>query len=330
MLPKQVEIVEVGPREGFQFEGISRPEAIAFDDKLALIAALAATGVKTLQIVSFVHPKQVPQMADAERIVEALQPVSGVTYTGIYLNDVGLRRAIANPKLALVPDLVLSASEAFALRNQKRTLDEDAQAARRMGALYRDLGVTVTTGNVMAAFGCNYEGPIPLTRVLERIGTLSDIAEETGGRLSILNLADTMGWADPTLIRHTVAAVRERWPATRIGLHLHDTRGLGLANVYAALVDGVDRFECAVGGLGGCPFAGHAGAAGNVATEEVVFLCDRLGVSTGIDLARLLDAGRLAERAVGHPLPSRLLRSGVEIGLQKAVQESERLRSSSL
>jgi hydroxymethylglutaryl-CoA lyase len=313
MLPKSVEIVEVGPREGFQFEGIGRPDAITFDHKLALIDALGRTGLKAIQIVSFVHPKQVPQMADAERILEALQQEPGVAYTGIYLNDVGLKRARNSPKLTLIPDIVLSASEAFALRNQRRTLAEDAVAARQMGALYREFGLAVTVGNVMAAFGCNYEGPIPLERVLDRVSVLSDIAGETGGCLELVNLADTMGWADPNLIKRTVTAIRERWPDTRIGLHLHDTRGLAIANVYAALLEGVDRFESAIGGLGGCPFAGHSGAAGNVATEEVAFLCARLGIATGIDLDLLLDAAALAETMVGHPLPSRLARAGVHL-----------------
>jgi hydroxymethylglutaryl-CoA lyase len=313
MLPKSVEIVEVGPREGFQFEGMGRPDAITFDHKLALIDALGRTGLKAIQIVSFVHPKQVPQMADAERILEALQQEPGVAYTGIYLNDVGLKRARNSPKLTLIPDIVLSASEAFALRNQRRTLAEDAVAARQMGALYREFGLAVTVGNVMAAFGCNYEGPIPLERVLDRVSVLSDIAGETGGCLELVNLADTMGWADPNLIKRTVTAIRERWPDTRIGLHLHDTRGLAIANVYAALLEGVDRFESAIGGLGGCPFAGHSGAAGNVATEEVAFLCARLGIATGIDLDLLLDAAALAETMVGHPLPSRLARAGVHL-----------------
>jgi hydroxymethylglutaryl-CoA lyase len=313
MLPKNVEIVEVGPREGFQFEGIGRPDAITFDHKLALVDALGRTGLKTIQIVSFVHPKQVPQMADAERILEALQQAPGVAYTGIYLNDVGLKRARNSPQLTLVPDIVLSASESFALRNQRRTLAEDAVAARRMGALYREFGLAVTVGNVMAAFGCNYEGPIPLERVLDRVSVLSDIARETGGRLELVNLADTMGWADPNLIKRTVTAIRERWPDTRIGLHLHDTRGLAIANVYAALLEGIDRFESAIGGLGGCPFAGHSGAAGNVATEEVAFLCARLGIATGIDLDLLLNAAALAETVVGHPLPSRLARAGVHL-----------------
>jgi hydroxymethylglutaryl-CoA lyase len=311
MFPEAVEIVEVGPREGFQYEGIGRPDAIALDAKLRLIDALGRTGVTTMQIVSFVHPKLVPQMADAAEILARLEPAPGVRYTGIALNDVGLRRALASGKLTVIPDLVLSASEAFALRNQNRDLAGDAAAARAMAALYRENGLAVTTGNVMAAFGCNDEGAIPLERVLERVAVLAAIAEESGGRLALLNLADTMGWADPGLIRRTVEALRARWPRTRIGLHLHDTRGLGLANVHAALELGVDRFETAIGGLGGCPFAGIAGAAGNVATEEVAFLCARLGIATGLDLAALLDAAQVAESVVGHPLASRLARAGL-------------------
>jgi len=311
VLPAAVEIVEVGPREGFQFEGIGRPDAITVADKIRLIDALGATGVRTMQIVSFVHPKQVPQMADAERILDALVPVPGIRYTGISLNDVGLKRLAASPKLTMIPELVLSASEAFALRNQKRDLAEDADAARRMGDTYRALGRPVTVGNIMAAFGCNDEGPIALGRVLERADILCDIAAATGGRLELLNLADTMGWADPGLVQRSVRALRARWPSMRIGLHLHDTRGLAVANVYAALEEGIDRFETAIGGLGGCPFAGNAGAAGNVATEEVAFLCQRLGVATGLDLDALLSAAAVAEAVVGHGLASRLARSGL-------------------
>jgi hydroxymethylglutaryl-CoA lyase len=312
--PNAIEIVEVGPREGFQFEGIGRPDAISVTDKLRLIDALGATGVKTIQIASFVHPKLVPQMADAEQVLGALTPAQGVAYTGIYLNDAGLKRALGCANLTLVADLVLSASEAFALRNQKRDLEGDAAAARAMAETYVAAGHKVTTGNIMAAFGCNFEGPIALDRVLERIETLHEIAAATGGEIAVLNLADTMGWADPALIEKTVTAVRARFANARIGLHLHDTRGLGIANVYAGLRNGVDRFETAIGGLGGCPFAGLKGAAGNVATEEVALLCRRLGVATGLDLTALLAAAEIAESVVGHKLASRLAGAGLPPG----------------
>jgi hydroxymethylglutaryl-CoA lyase len=166
----------------------------------------------------------------------------------------------------------------------------------------------------MAAFGCNFEGPIATERLLERAEILQDIATASGGALNVLNLADTMGWADPAQIVKTISAVRERFPATRISLHLHDTRGLAIANVMAAIEQGVDRFETAIGGLGGCPFAGLTGAAGNVATEEVTLLCQRLGITTGLDLPALLEAAAVAEQVVGHKLASRLANAGLPAG----------------
>jgi hydroxymethylglutaryl-CoA lyase len=308
VLPKFVRLIEVGPREGFQYEGIGNPLKITTDDKVRLIEMLAGTGLKTLQIVSFVSPKQVPQMADAEAICSRLQPRPGVMYTGIYLNDTGLGRAIeASPPLSVTGKITLTASETFALRNQRRTLDQDFEMQRRIAALYRQHGHAVETANVMAAFGCNYEGPVALSRVLDLIVRLHEIAAEVGNTLRTLGLADTMGWADPEMIRRTVGAVRERWPALTVNLHLHDTRGLGIANVYAALLEGVAEFDTAVGGLGGCPFAGHSGAAGNVRTEEVVFLCRQLGIATGVDLEALVECSRFAETIVGHALPSSLL-----------------------
>ncbi len=307
-LPKFVRLVEVGPREGFQFEGIGDAHKISTENKVRLLDMLAGTGLKTLEIVSFVSPRQVPQMADAEEICSRLQPRPGVTYTGLYLNDTGLNRAIAaSPPLAATGKVTLTASETFALRNQRRTLEQDFEMQQRIAALYKQHGYAVETASVMAAFGCNYEGPVALSRVLELVARLYDIAAEVGSTLHTLSLADTMGWADPELIRRTVGAVRERWPALSLNLHLHDTRGLGVANVYAALLEGVQGFDTSVGGLGGCPFAGHSGAAGNVCTEEVVFLCRQLGIETGVDIGALVECSRFAEQIVGHALPSSLL-----------------------
>jgi hydroxymethylglutaryl-CoA lyase len=171
----------------------------------------------------------------------------------------------------------------------------------------------------MGAFGCNYEGDVPLSRVTQLADRLHDIAAETGDSLHTLSLADTMGWANPELIRRVVGAVRERWPDLRIAMHLHDTRGLGIANFYAALLEGVDLFDTAVAGLGGCPFAGHKGAAGNVCTEEVVFLCQELGIETGVDLDKLIECSRFAETIVAHPLPSKLLYARTRRASREAV-----------
>jgi hydroxymethylglutaryl-CoA lyase len=311
MLPKQITLIEVGPREGFQYEGIGAPEKITTSDKVALIEMLAETGLKTIQMVSFVHPKQVPQMADAEAICATVGDHPGVDYTGIYLNDVGLRRALATGKLTITGTVILTASEAFSMRNQKRNLAVDHEMQRKIAALYCANGFPIEEGWMMAAFGCNYEGDVPLGRVIALVESMHRLAEEADSKLRIVNLADTMGWANPEQIRRTVNAVRERWPEVRVGLHLHDTRGLAISNIYAALLEGVDLFDTAVGGLGGCPFAGHNGAAGNVCSEETVFLCQELGVETGVDLERLIECGRYAQRIVGHPLPSKLLNASL-------------------
>jgi hydroxymethylglutaryl-CoA lyase len=309
-LPKKVTLVEAGPREGFQFEGIGQPDKISTADKIRLVDALSETGMKTIQFASFVSPRQVPQMADSEAVCAGITQRPGVSYTGIYLNDVGLKRAVASGKLTISGRVYLTASEAFGLRNQKRNFAEDLAMQRKMAAIFRDNGYPVEHGGLMAAFGCNYEGNIPLDRILQMTATLDELAAEFGGALKRLSLSDTMGWANPEQIRRTVGAVRTRWPDLRISLHLHDTRGLGIANVYAGLLEGVDHFDTGLGGLGGCPFAGHKAAAGNVCSEEVVFLCRELGIETGVDLDRLIECARLAEAIVGHKLPSKLLNAG--------------------
>jgi len=308
MLPQFVTVTEVGPREGFQYEGARRDSPIALADKLRLINALAATGVPVLQIASFVSPTIVPQMADAELICQQIERGPNVAYTGIYLNEAGLRRALATQALDIRGELMLSASETFALRNQKRNFGQEIIAQKGLATIYREHGIPVDTCNIMAAFGCNFDGAIPLERILGLIESATQIAaEEGGGALRCVQLADTMGWANPEQIRRTVRAIRERWNDLAISLHLHNTRGLAVANVYAGLLEGVDRFDTAIAGLGGCPFAGHSGAAGNVATEEVAFLCQELGIDTGLDLVALTEAARIAEDVVGHPLPSQLV-----------------------
>jgi len=308
MLPQFVTLTEVGPREGFQYEGARRSDPIPLADKLRLIAALAGTGIRVLQIASFVNPKLVPQMADAELICKQVERTPNVAYTGIYLNESGLRRALATNALEIRGELMFSASERFALRNQKRSFAEEIVAQQRLATTYREHGIPVDTCNIMAAFGCNFEGTIPLDRVLGLIETATRIAADEGASsIRSVQLADTMGWANPEQIRRTVRAIRDRWSELTLSLHLHNTRGLAVANVYAGLLEGVDRFDSAIAGLGGCPFAGHSGAAGNVATEEVAFLCQELGIDTGLGLAALTEAARIAEEVVGHPLPSQLV-----------------------
>lgn len=310
MFPSNIEIIEVGPREGYQFEGIGQPGKISTADKIRLIEALSETGLRTIQCTSFVHPKQVPQMADAEAVMAGLRQKDGVRYSAIYLNVTGMQRALATGKLAITGKISLVASETFCQRNQKRSLTEDLEMQRKIANLYKENGYDVTEASIMAAFGCNYEGDIPVDRVINQVAQLHDVAAEVGSKLGLLSLADTMGWASPEQVRRLIGMVRERWPELRLRLHLHNTRGMAIANIYAALLEGVDSFDTAVGGLGGCPFAGHKSAAGNVCSEEAVFLCQELGIETGVDLEKLIQCATLAEEIVGHPLPSNLIRAG--------------------
>ncbi|MBA7656106.1 Hydroxymethylglutaryl-CoA lyase YngG [subsurface metagenome] len=182
--------------------------------------------------------------------------------------------------------------------------------------LYKQEGYTVDTAYVMTAFGCNFEGPIPQDRVLDDFRFVLDLCAEENIPLPILVVADTMGWGNPEAVKRMIGAIREIKPDARIGMHLHDTRGLGIANIYAALSMGVDMFESSVAGLGGCPFAGHghARAAGNVCTEDAVFLCHELGIATGVDLDKLIAASVYAEKIIGSPLMGRVMHSG---GLDK-------------
>ncbi len=305
-LPKSVRINEEGPREGFQIE----KGPISTARKVELIDALSETGLKQIQVVSFVSPKAVPQMADAEEVVAGFKRKPGVRYTALWLNEKGLVRALATKRLDIEGSLSLTASEKFLKRNQNRTLAENVQAQHSIVGMYKEHGVPVDRGSIMAAFGCNFEGDIAVATLLEIIQEMLEIAEQHQIKIKTISLADTMAWATPASIKRVVGAVRERFPDLRINLHLHDTRGMGIANAYAGLEMGVASFDAAVAGLGGCPFAAHAGAAGNVCTEDLVFMCDEMGIETGVDLEKLIEAARLAEDIVGHPLPGSVMKGG--------------------
>ena len=306
-LPKRVDISEEGPREGFQFE----KGAIATERKIALIDALSQTGLKHIQIVSFVNPKNVPGMADADVVVAGITPQPGVAYTSLWLNEKGFERALTHGnRLSLGGTIQLCASEKFLKRNQNRTAAQQLAGQHAIVELYKANGVAVERGSVMAAFGCNFEGDIPVERVVALVGQILDVAQEHGVSLKYVTLADTMAWATPLSVKRVVGALRERWPDLDIALHLHDTRGMAIANAYAGLEMGVTRFDSSVAGLGGCPFAGHRGAAGNVCSEDLVFLCHEMGIETGIDIDALIDCARLAEDVVGHPLPGSVMTGG--------------------
>ena len=306
-LPSTVEIHEEGPREGFQIE----PGPISTVDKVKLIDALSKTGLKHIQACSFVNPRLVPGWADAEKVVESFDAHEDVEYTGLYFNGNGLDRALVfKDKLTISGSISLTASEGFTKKNLNRTHAENMAAMERHVMSHLELGIPVNRIGVMAAFGCNYQGDISPATVIKTLEDGMQIAAKTGAEITLFSLADTMGWAAPHRIERVVGEVRNVWPDMTISLHLHDTRGLAIANAYSALKMGVRQFDSTVGGLGGCPFAGQPKAAGNICTEELVLLCEELGIATGVDLDQLIEVGRLAEDIVGHQLPGELIHAG--------------------
>jgi hydroxymethylglutaryl-CoA lyase len=306
-VPGRVTLREVGPREGFQFEKAMIP----LEDRIGLVDALSATGLGAIQFASFVSPRWVPQMADAEAFVTGITRAPGVRYEAIWLNREGFERALRfKDVLALRPSFPLAATDTFSRKNTNRSTAERLDELPEWVAMYREAGFDWLDVGVMAAFGCNYEGDVAPPAIVSLVAEVERRAGDAGIRLGSIFLADTMGWGSPRSTRRLVGAVRERWPSHPVTLHLHDTRALAIANIVAAIELGIDTFDSAVGGLGGCPFAAHKGAAGNVCTEDVVFLCEEQGVETGIDLERLIEASRLAEKIVGHPLPGKLKQGG--------------------
>ena len=305
-LPKRIDIHEVGPREGMQIE----KNPIATADKIRLVDLLSECGFPEIEVTSFVSPKWVPQMADAEQVVAGIRVRPGTAYTGIYLNRQGMVRALKTGKLTVLGKLSVTASETFSRKNTNRSIDETIAEAQDRIEAAREWNVPITEIGVMAAFGCNYEGDVDLGRVVDLIARLLAIGQAHALPIQLIQLSDTMGWANPNSIRRLVGMVRERWPEHRINLHLHDTRGLGLANAVAAMEMGVDDFDSAVGGLGGCPYGGFKDAAGNIVTEDLVHLCAEMGVETGVDLDRVVEVAREAEAIIGRPLPGKVMRGG--------------------
>jgi isopropylmalate/homocitrate/citramalate synthase len=253
----------------------------------------------------------VPGWADAEDVVAGFKAKPGIHYTALWFNSNGLQRALAfRDKLTITGAIALTASEGFTRKNLNRSHAENLAAMRKQTALHLENGVEVPRLGIMAAFGCNYQGDIAPAQVVSALKDGMEIAKDAGAKINIFSLADTMGWATPMRIERTIGAVREVWPDMKIALHLHDTRGLAVANAHAALKLGVTQFDSTVGGLGGCPFAGQKDAAGNICTEELVLLCEEMGIDTGIDLDKLIEVGRMAEQIVRHQLPSELIHAG--------------------
>ena len=303
-LPSRVILQEEGPREGFQSE-----PPIAVDAKLRLIDALAQSGLEVINCVSFVDTRRVPQMADAETVAAGIRRRPGVRYSGIWFNIKGFERALASG-MDLTPNVFASVSDTFARNNNGRSADDLVRAQAAMIERYREAGMRLQAAHIFTAFGCPYEGIVSPERCIEVLASLLAVCAEQGAMPEVVYLCDTVGAANPLSIRKSLDLARRRWPQLEFALHLHDTRGMGLANVLAGLQTGVRRFDTSVAGMGGCPFAGNRSAAGNVCTEDIALMCEEMGIETGLDLDKLAEAARLAEEIVGHPLPGKFMKAG--------------------
>ncbi|WP_080705091.1 hydroxymethylglutaryl-CoA lyase [Bordetella bronchiseptica] len=305
--PRFVEFHEEGPREGFQSEKTLYPLA----SRVALVDALTATGLKKIQVASFVNPRMVPAMADAAELFGAIRKKSGVRHTALWLNAKGIEKAAATAGVDLDGKMMLYASEAFSWSNNGCSAKDQQQRQLEWLAIYDRLNLPLEAVYVATAFGCQMQGEVPLQAVLDIVDFVRDLCAEQSRPLPSIFLGDTVGWGNPEEIKRRVNAVRERAPGMRVGLHLHDTRGMGAANFYAALQEGVDLYDSSIGGLGGCPFCNHTNmqAAGNICTEDMVQLCHELGIETGIDLDRLIEASRLAEEIIGRTLSGKVMHS---------------------
>ncbi len=289
--PSHVTITEVGMRDGFQFESIPIPTAL----KLEVLHGLVAAGVQRIQVTSFVHPKWVPQMADAEELVANLPDNTATIFTGLALNARGVERA-AKAGLRHV-DLSISTNNQHSLDNANMSRDEAIQQAIAMVALAKDAGMEAQMG-FQCVFGYASPGDTPIELIV-------DMTRQFVSRgIESLSLADSTGMANPDLIASTLKAVAACAEGIPIVLHLHDTRGLGLANVVAALQCGVSHFDTSLGGLGGCPFI--PGASGNIATEDTAYLLDALGINTGVDYEAVGQVTRKVASHLGRNLPGKL------------------------
>jgi hydroxymethylglutaryl-CoA lyase len=292
---RSIEIVEVGPRDGLQ----SEPEILATELKIELINRLVAAGLRRIEVASFVHPKLVPQMADAEAVMAALPRVPGVQYVGLVLNRKGFDRALAAGCTEI--GMVTAATDSFAQRTQGTSIEGTLKAWEEIAPLARAASIRAQV-TISVAFGCPFEGEVPIARVVEIAQRLAQSAPVE------IAIADTIGVAVPTQVTAVIEAVRKAVPDVPLRCHFHNTRNTAVANAYAAVMAGVATLDASVGGVGGCPFAPNA--TGNVATEDLVYMLSRAGFDTGIDLERLIETALWLQTQRGKPVPSMVSKAG--------------------
>ncbi|MDQ3841769.1 MAG: hydroxymethylglutaryl-CoA lyase [Actinomycetota bacterium] len=295
-LPESVKVKEVGPRDGLQAE-----EAIlSTEDKIRLIDCLAYAGLREIETSSFVHPKAIPPLSDAEDVFANLERRPGVVYSAIVPNERGAQRAVE----AGVDEIqvFLAVTESYNQNNVRMSVEESLEQSSRIAEIAQrsDLPFVAV---LSVAFGCPYEGPVGQERVLELSGRLIELGAQE------ITYGDTTGMAYPTQVRELSQAYRESYPQTPLRMHFHNTRGMGLANVLAALEAGIDRIDASVGGLGGSPYA--AGATGNISTEDLVHMLHEMGIKTGVDLGTLIGCAQLLEELLRHELPGQVMKAGI-------------------
>ncbi|MEW9106691.1 hydroxymethylglutaryl-CoA lyase [Paenibacillus sp.] len=290
--PASVTIKEVGPRDGLQNEKVF----VATEDKIAWINQLSGTGMKSLEITSFVNPKWIPALADAAEVAKGIKRMPGITYSALVPNRQGLERALeANVDEAAV---FMSASETHNQRNINKSINVTFPILREVVQAALSAGKSVR-GYVSTVFGCPYEGPVSIDEVIR----VSDTLFEMG--ISELSLGDTIGIANPKQVQDVLDMLLKRFDAKKLALHFHDTRGTALANILVSMDMGITTFDASVGGLGGCPYA--PGASGNVASDDLLFMLDAMGIQTGVNQEKLLSAARFIQEKIGRTLPSRNL-----------------------
>ncbi|GIW71498.1 MAG: hydroxymethylglutaryl-CoA lyase [Planctomycetota bacterium] len=298
-LPDRVQVCEVGPRDGLQ----SEPQPVATADKIRYIELLAESGLRSIEVSSFVSPRWVPQLADHAEVLRGLRRRPGVRYVVLVPNDKGLDNALAAGADAIA--VFTGATETFTRKNINQSIEESLARFARIAERAHAAGCWVR-GYISCAFGCPYEGEVAPGRVVEIAARLRGLGCDE------IAFGDTIGTADPVRVGELLGRLEGVIPLSAVALHLHDTYGMALVNVFAALQYGVRIFDAASGGLGGCPFA--PGAAGNLATEDLLWLLERLGIETGVDLERVLAASRFIEERLGRTLPGRVLRARLSAG----------------
>ncbi len=293
-LPEKVRIVEVSPRDGLQNEKTVVPT----EDKIRLIDALSETGLTHIEVSSFVNPRWIPPLADAQEVFQGIRRKPGIVYSALIPNLKGYERAVE----AGIDEAVIfmSSSETHNRKNINKSIDETLPVLREVAEAAIADGKTVRA-YISTVFGCPYEGPVDPRRVLEITRELLDMGVRE------ISLGDTVGLANPQQVTRIVELMAEHVDLARVALHFHDTRGTALANVLAGLLAGITTFDSSLGGLGGCPYA--PGATGNVATEDMIYMLEEMGVSTGVDLNRLVETSRFMQGVLGRELPSRYLKS---------------------